>query len=189
VTGRGRRPGAAVEAGHRGRRRVRGGRRLGARPGAVLRPARPDSGWAPRFSVASLRVIATGIRVFIAADISYDYITVHSSYLGGDPVDTLWFVALAILFIAAGCQLRAGPTAEFSAPRRGRAAHPSLLPYLAVAGSYVLLMVVGLRDFAFNSAGGVLLGAVLLTAPVSVRQFTALRQRPARGPVPGTRLD
>jgi diguanylate cyclase (GGDEF)-like protein len=130
---------------------------------------------APRFSIASLRVFATGILVFIAADISYDYITVHSSYLGGDPVDTLWFVALAILFIAAGCQLRAGPTAEFSAPRRGYAAHPSLLPYLAVAGSYVLLMVVGLRDFAFNSAGGVLLGAVLLTALVSVRQFTALR--------------
>ena len=47
-----------------------------------------------RFSVASLRVFATGILVFIAADISYDYITVHSSYLGGDPVDTLWFVAL-----------------------------------------------------------------------------------------------
>jgi diguanylate cyclase len=130
---------------------------------------------APRFSVASLRVFATGILVFIAADISYDYITVHSSYLGGDPVDTLWFVALAILFIAAGCHLRARPTGEFSAPRRGPAAHPSLLPYLAVAGSYVLLMVVGLQDFAFNSAGGVLLGAVLLTALVSVRQFTALR--------------
>ena len=45
VTGRGRQPGAAVEAGHRGRRRVRGGGRLGARPGAVLRRARPDSVW------------------------------------------------------------------------------------------------------------------------------------------------
>ena len=130
---------------------------------------------APRFSVPSLRVFATGILVFIVADISYDYITVHSSYLGGDPVDTLWFVALTILLIAAGCQLRAGPAAEFSAPRRVPAAHPSLLPYLAVGGSYLLLMVVGLRDFAFNSAGGLLLGAVLLTALVSVRQFTALR--------------
>ena len=130
---------------------------------------------APRFSVPSLRVFATGILVFIVADISYDYITVHSSYLGGDPVDTLWFVALTILLIAAGCQLRARPAAEFSAPRRVPAAHPSLLPYLAVGGSYLLLMVVGLRDFGFNSVGGLLLGAVLLTALVSVRQFTALR--------------
>ena len=55
-----------------------------------------------------LRIFATGLLVFIAADITYSWITVHSTYLGGDPVDTLWFVALIILLVAAGCQLRAG---------------------------------------------------------------------------------
>ena len=84
--------------------------------------------------------------MFIAADITYDYITVHSTYLGGDPVDTLWFLALAILFVAAGCQLRAGPAGEFAAPPRPPAARPSVLPYLAVAGSYLLLTVVGLQQ-------------------------------------------
>ena len=72
----------------------------------------------PRSSVTSLRIFATGLLVFIAADVTYDYITVHSSYTGGDPVDTLWIVALIILIIAAGTQLRARQTAEFTGPGR-----------------------------------------------------------------------
>ena len=129
---------------------------------------------APRSSVTSLRIFATGLLVFIAADSTYDYITVRSTYLGGDPVDALWFLALAIMFVAAGCQLRAGPAGEFAALPRPPAARPSVLPYLAVAGSYLLLTVVGLHEVAFDSLGGVLLGAVLLTVLVSTRQFAAL---------------
>jgi diguanylate cyclase len=131
---------------------------------------------APRLSVASLRIFATGLLVFIAADVSYDYITVHSSYLGGDPVDTLWILALTILFAAASVQLRAKPGAE---PARsawaGRPSRPSTLPYLAVAGSYLLLMAVGLHRGTFNPLGGILLGALALTVLVTVRQFAALR--------------
>ena len=130
---------------------------------------------APRSSVASLRIFATGMLVFIVADVAYDYVSTHASYHGGDPVDTLWMVALAILFVAAACQLRARPQDEFAAPPRPLTSGPSILPYLAVAGSYILLMIVGLRSVTFNSVGGVLLGAVLLTVLVSVRQFAALQ--------------
>ena len=130
---------------------------------------------APRSSVASLRIFATGILVFIVADVVYDYVSTHANYLGGDPVDTLWMVALAILFVAAACQLRAQPEDEFAVPPRPLTSGPSILPYLAVAGSYILLMVVGLRSVTFNSVGGVLLGAVVLTVLVSVRQFAALQ--------------
>ena len=130
---------------------------------------------APRSSVASLRIFATGMLVFIVADVTYDYVSTNSTYVGGDPVDTLWMLALAILFVAAACQLRAGPADEVAAPPRLLASGPSVLPYLAVAGSYILLTVVGLKSVTFNSVGGVLLGAVVLTALVSVRQFAALR--------------
>src|ERR1700733_12026374 len=130
---------------------------------------------APRSSVTSLRIFATGMLVFIVADVTYDYVSTNSGYTGGDPVDTLWMVALAILFVAAACQLRAEPADEFAAPPRLLASGPSVLPYLAVAGSYILLTVVGLRSVTFNSVGGVLLGAVVLTVLVSVRQFAALR--------------
>ena len=129
----------------------------------------------PRSTVVSLRIFATGLLVFIAADMTYDYIIVHSSYRGGDPVDTLWILAVTILFVAAGCQLRARPAAEFAGSPKPSGARPSALPFLAVAGSYLLLVVVGLHDVRFNPLGGVLLGAVLLTALVSVRQFAALR--------------
>lgn len=130
---------------------------------------------APRSSVLSLQIFASGLLVFIAADVIYDYITVHSTYLGGDPVDSLWILALTIVFVAASCQLRAEPPGEYANPLESPAAAPGVLPYLAVAGSYVLLTVVGLRDVKLNPLGGVLLGAVALTALVSVRQFAALR--------------
>lgn len=129
----------------------------------------------PRLSLASLRIFAGGLLVFIAADISYDYITVNSTYLGGDPVDTLWFVALIILFVAAGYQLRTRPAGEFALPARPPVTRPSILPFLAVAASYLLLTMVGLKNVSFNPLGGVLLGAVVLTVLVSVRQFAALR--------------
>jgi diguanylate cyclase (GGDEF)-like protein len=130
---------------------------------------------APRGTVVPLRIFATGLLVFIAADVTYSYITVHSTYLGGDPVDTLWFLALILLLVAAGCQLRARPGGDTAPPLAAPAPRPSVLPYLAVAGSYLLLVVVGLRHVAFNPLGGVLVGAVALTLLVSARQFAALR--------------
>jgi diguanylate cyclase (GGDEF)-like protein len=129
----------------------------------------------PRLSVGSLRIVSVGLMVFIAADVSYDYITVNSSYLGGDPVDTLWIVALIILFIAGGYQLRVNPAGEFALPARAPATRPSILPFVAVAASYLLLTIVGLRHVSFDPLGGVLIGAVVLTVLVSVRQFAALR--------------
>jgi diguanylate cyclase (GGDEF)-like protein len=128
----------------------------------------------PQASVTPLRIFATGMLVFIAADVTYDYITIHAPYRGGDPVDTLWMLALTILWVAAACQLRVGRTPGWVALRPA-AARPSALPHLAVAGSYLLLTVVGLQHLAFDSVGGVLLGAVLLTCLVSARQFAALR--------------
>jgi diguanylate cyclase (GGDEF)-like protein len=130
---------------------------------------------APRGTVVPMRIFATGLLMFIAADITYSWITVHSTYLGGDPVDTLWFVALIILLVAAGCQLRARPVGEATPLPFVPSARPSVLPYVAVAVGYLLLVLVGLRHIAFNPLGGVLIGAVALTLLVSARQFAALR--------------
>jgi diguanylate cyclase len=129
----------------------------------------------PRASVLPLRIFATGMGVFIVADVTYDYSTIHAPYNGGDPVDTLWMLALTILWVAAACQLRARPASGYAAPLRPVTARPSAMPYVAVAASYLLLTVVGLRRLDFDSLGGVLLGAVLLTCLVSARQFAALQ--------------
>jgi hypothetical protein len=50
-----------------------------------------------------------------------------------------------------------------------------MLVFIAADVTYLLLTVVGLQHLDFDSLGGVLLGAVLLTCLVSARQFAALR--------------
>jgi diguanylate cyclase (GGDEF)-like protein len=129
----------------------------------------------PRSSVTALKIFAVGLLLFIAADLIYAYITVHSTYLGGDPVDTLWMLGVTAVCISAASQLRTKPTGNMVKPAESVRARPSFLPYVAVLSSYVLLAFVGLRSVGFNPLGGILLGALVLTLLVSIRQYVALR--------------
>ena len=129
----------------------------------------------PRSSVMALKIFAVGLLLFIAADLIYAYITVHSAYLGGDPVDTLWMLGVTAVCISAASQLRTKPTGNVVKPTDSARGRPSFLPYVAVLSSYILLAFVGLRSVGFNPLGGVLLGALVLTLLVSVRQYVALR--------------
>ena len=129
----------------------------------------------PESNVIALRIFAVGLLIFIAADLTYDYLTVHSTYLGGDPVDTLWMLALITVCVSAASQLRATATGTVVPPPQPIPGRPSFVPYVAVVSCYLLLAFVGLRSVAFNPLGGILLGALLLTFLVSSRQFIALR--------------
>jgi diguanylate cyclase (GGDEF)-like protein len=130
---------------------------------------------APPSSVLALRILAAGMLAYIAADVIGDHITAYSPYMGGDPVDTLWILALILMSLAAACQLRAKPAEVLEplpkpAPRR-----PSLLSYLAIAGCCLLLAVIGLRGVGVDSlAGGLVAGAVALTFLVGARQYIIL---------------
>jgi diguanylate cyclase (GGDEF)-like protein len=130
----------------------------------------------PQTSVLALRIFAVGIVPFIAADVIHDHIAAYSTYLGGDSVDTLWILALIIIFLAAACQLRAHPAGVLEPlPKPAPQMRPSFLPYLAIVGSYLFLAVVGLRSVRFDSlGGGLLVGAVALTFLVTARQYIAL---------------
>jgi diguanylate cyclase (GGDEF)-like protein len=129
----------------------------------------------PQSSVMALRIFAVGLLLFIAADLIYAYITVHSTYLGGDPVDTLWMLGVTAVCLSAASQLRTKPTGSMVKQPETVPGRPSFLPYVAVLSSYVLLAFVGLRSVGFNPLGGILLGALMLTLLVSVRQYVALR--------------
>jgi diguanylate cyclase (GGDEF)-like protein len=129
----------------------------------------------PQSSVMALQIFAVGLLLFIAADLTYAYITVHSAYLGGDPVDTLWMLGVTAVCISAASQLRSKPTAAVVKAPESVPGRPSPLPYVAVLSSYVLLAFVGFRSVGFNPLGGVLLGALVLTFLVSWRQYIALR--------------
>jgi diguanylate cyclase (GGDEF)-like protein len=129
----------------------------------------------PQSNVMALRIFAVGLLLFIAADLTYAYITVHSTYLGGDPVDTLWMLGVTAVCISAASQLRTKPTGMVVKPPEYVPGRPSFLPYVAVLSSYLLLAFVGWRSVGFNPLGGILLGALVLTFLVSCRQYIALR--------------
>jgi diguanylate cyclase len=67
----------------------------------------------PAASRSSLRLLAAGLFFYVIADLVYGYITLHSTYQGGDPVDTLWMIAI--------CAARAGRSGAVGSGRtRGR---------------------------------------------------------------------
>jgi diguanylate cyclase (GGDEF)-like protein len=129
-----------------------------------------------RSSSLPLRIFALGVLFHIAADLSRAYTTPYSTYTGGNPVDTFRMVAAVLVCLAAVCQLRARPSGSVAAPPPWPAAAPtSFAPYLAVVLTYLLVLGTALRSVTLDPLGGVLLGAVLLTALVALRQYITLR--------------
>ena len=129
----------------------------------------------PQLCMLGLRIFGFGMTAYIAADLIYDHITAYSAYMSGDPVDTLWILALILMSLAAACQLRAKPAGVLAPRPKLAAQRPSLLPYLAIVSCYVLLVMAGLRGVRFDSLGGGLLaGAVALPFLVSARQYIVL---------------
>jgi len=130
---------------------------------------------APRSSVPALRIFAVSMVAYVAADVTYDHMMLHSHYVGGDRVDTLWILAQVLIFLAAACQLRATAAGVPEPPPRPAPARPSFLPYLALAGSYLLLAVIGTYSVRLGSLGGGLLAsAIALTFLASARQYIAV---------------
>jgi len=125
-------------------------------------------------SVLPLRVFAAGMLAYVAADLTYAHVTAYLDYLGGDPVDTLWMVALAIMYLAAACQVRTKSSGALAPLQKPDPSRPSFLPYLVMVSSFLLLAVIGSRSVRFDSLGGILLGAVALAFVVSARQYIAL---------------
>jgi two-component system cell cycle response regulator len=114
-------------------------------------------------SARALRFMVAGLLFFVAADLVYGYIQLNSSYQGGDPVDSLWMIAIA-LFAVAGAAQGALPARAVVAESERRTA--SWAPYVAVVVGFGLL-IVDHRDLSLVIAG------VLLAALVCVRQFVA----------------
>src|ERR1039458_10728628 len=111
-------------------------------------------------SARALQFMVEGLLFFVAADLVYGYIQLHSTYQGGDPVDSLWMIAIA-LFAAAGAAQTSPDSAAVVPESKGRTA--SWAPYVAVAVG-VGLLIIDHRDLSLVIAG------VVLATLVSVRQ-------------------
>ena len=98
-------------------------------------------------------------------------------------------LAVIAIWLSLACQLRAEPAGEIALPPQPASVRPPVLPYLAVAGSYLLLLVVGRhtirRTRGHSPARGRRADPPGQRAPV--HRLAGLR--PARGPVPGACRD
>ena len=120
-------------------------------------------------STRALAFLAAGLLFFVAADLGFGYISLHSTYQGGDPVDSLYMVSIALFAVAGAAQSRPEPPGDLAIdPQRRRA---SWAPYVAV--------VVGFGLLIFEERGSrlteesLVVAAVLLAVLVSIRQFLA----------------
>jgi two-component system cell cycle response regulator len=114
-------------------------------------------------SARALQFMVVGLLFFVAADLVYGYIQLHSTYQGGDSVDSLWMIAIALFAVAGAAQSSPGSTAVVAEGGRRTA---SWAPYVAVVVGFGLL-IIDHRDLSLVIAG------VLLATLVSVRQFLA----------------
>jgi hypothetical protein len=89
-------------------------------------------------SSRALQFMAAGLLFFVAADLTYGYIQLHSTYQGGDPVDSLWMVAIALFAVAGAAQTRPESTNVVVNVKRRSA---SWAPQVAVAVGFGLLII------------------------------------------------
>jgi diguanylate cyclase (GGDEF)-like protein/PAS domain S-box-containing protein len=126
----------------------------------------------PRYTISLLLI---GLLISLAADVAYGAQNLDGSYVSGGWVDGLYMLAWGFLGASAFFASSSGrPIAE-----RRRAAHPTdrvpLIPYLAVALGYGMLLA-AVRDTWTTTVQGLVLGAGCLTAFVVARQVIAVRE-------------
>lgn len=130
-----------------------------------------------------LRVLVGALVLLFNADLAFAYLTLQGVYESGAWPDNLFLFAYWAMALAAQYQyvhaarMSRVPSPVVASPRLFR-----LLPYLAVAIGYGLLLWVSHRTWS-ASLEGLILGAVALTAVVVARQMAAdyaVRQQEAR---------
>jgi len=142
----------------------------------VLAITRILLGEPPRGLRHALGILAVGLILFVIADVGFAHLSLTDSYAGGDWPDSLWMVAQVLMAVSAQYQWwyrsRRVSTDAIEAVKI-RTFSP--VPYLAVFASFGLLAVVGWHEAAYP-LGGLMLGALGVTALVVSRQIAALRE-------------
>jgi diguanylate cyclase (GGDEF)-like protein/PAS domain S-box-containing protein len=120
-------------------------------------------------------LLILGILVFFAADLTYGHISLYDQKSSSIAVDLLSVVSACLLFLSCQ-QMRSALSQSSSETVKVETTTGSfrLLPYLAIAFVFALLVYSAYRDWA-NPLGGLIVGAVALTGLVISRQISAVR--------------
>jgi two-component system cell cycle response regulator len=120
----------------------------------------------------ALWFLGSGLLLYVIGDVVYGYISLHSTYQGGDPVDTFWLVAIALWAVAGVAQTR--PDASSSNIVIGHPLGISRTPYISAAVGFTVLIIGQWHDPFFPDMT-LAITAALIAALVAVRQFLAQR--------------
>ncbi len=120
----------------------------------------------------ALTMLVAAVTLFVIADIAYGYIQMHSGFSGGRWPDLFWLGGGYLLVLAAHRTYRLNYNPPDPAKRR---ATVNWLPYGAIALAYGVLGYMA-REQGIYPLGGMILGAILLTALVITRQMYVLRE-------------
>src|SRR6185312_12521720 len=118
----------------------------------------------------AVRLLAGAVTMFVVADVSYGYLQLHEEFASGGWPDLFWVIGGFLLVLAA---YRGGRPAAAGPGPSGR--RVNWLPYGAIALAYGLLGYLA-RDEGLYPLGGMIIGAMLLTGLVLVRQMLVLRE-------------
>jgi diguanylate cyclase (GGDEF)-like protein len=120
----------------------------------------------------ALWFLAAGLLLYVIGDVIYGYISLHTTYQGGDLVDSFWVVAIALWAVAAAAQIR--PDATSPNIVTGRLPRTSWAPYIGAGVGFAVLIFVQ-RNAPFFPDMTLSLIAGLIAALVAARQFLAQR--------------
>jgi diguanylate cyclase (GGDEF)-like protein len=129
-----------------------------------------------RGSGHALGILASGLLVLVLGDVGFAHLELNGSYSGGDWPDSAFMIAQILTVVSAQYQYwyasrgHHGLAVRTSEPRTF-----SPYPYAAILASFLLVAIVAWNQ-AVYPIGGLMVGALIVTALVVARQIAALRE-------------
>src|SRR2546429_7397045 len=105
----------------------------------------------------------------------YGYLGLHNAFVGGSWADLCWLAANYLFAVSANAQHYWSGRIGSDVTGHSETRPVSRLPYLAVAFGYGLLLIIA-RGQHLYPLGGMVLGAVVLTAAAVLRQLSVLHE-------------
>jgi diguanylate cyclase (GGDEF)-like protein/PAS domain S-box-containing protein len=121
-------------------------------------------------------LLVTGISVGVVADLTFNLVQLEAGGRSASWADAVFLVCYVMLIASAELYWRRPvPARRPSAVTLTRHQPVSPLPYIAVASTYALLLVVALEPWT-DPISGLAIGALLVTALVVLRQVLTVRE-------------
>jgi diguanylate cyclase (GGDEF)-like protein len=123
-----------------------------------------------------LIVLSAGLVIFVAADVTYSRMALDGTYSDGSWVNALWMLGQGLTIVSSqlACR-RPRSTDRLNPTLRNPNRAVSRLPFVAIAGALTLLVVVSLEQGP-SRLTELVIGVVVLTVVVALRQLTALQE-------------